>query len=179
MGNESRTSSISRIANFGLMTVASLATSVTMPAIEQSVIPFYNYSDVASDFQQPDYIDNASTKEMFARPEDMLKAFRKLRNILGYGDNWDGDGGKPFDIKLVEVVKNILVGISLQPEIFPTGRGSIQMEYEGTNESYLEIEIKSQDKATVYMVRKDGTETEKDIAPDVTSINRFIEEFYG
>lgn len=179
MGNESRTSSISRIANFGFMTVASLATSVTIPVIEQSAMPFYNYSDVVLDIQQPDYIDNVSTKEMLSRPEDMLKAFGKLRNILKYGENWDGDGGKPFDTKLIEATKNILLGISVQPEIFPTGRGSIQMEYEGTNESYLEIEIKSQDKATVYMVRKDGTETEKDIAPDVTCINRFIEEFYG
>ena len=179
MGTESHTSSISRIANIGIMTAASLAAPITMPIMEQQVAPYYYYMDSVSDFQKIEYADNSSTKEVDSRVEDMLCSFDRLRRISGLGNNWNGDGAGPFDAKLVESVKNIIPKLIVQPEIFPTGRGSIQLEYNGINESYLEIEIKESDTAMVFMIEKSGAESEKRIQLNEEIINAMIKDFYA
>jgi hypothetical protein len=64
----------------------------------------------------------------------------KLDEILEMEANWDGYGANPFPLKHIQICKKILNNLSIQPDIFPTGRDSIQFEYEN-DEHYLEFEI--------------------------------------
>lgn len=68
---------------------------------------------------------------------------QKLNNIKLFKENWNGYNAKPFSDKLIEKCKEIVKKIpdNLQPTIFPTGRNSIQMQYELADNSYLEFEI--------------------------------------
>lgn len=64
-----------------------------------------------------------------------------LADILALEKDWDGYGSDPFEKPLVDLVKSIVKELTIQPEIFPTGRRSIQIEYDAEDESYFEAEI--------------------------------------
>ena len=65
----------------------------------------------------------------------------RLDQIAKLEDNWNGYGSKAFSKELVEKCKDIISALELQPKIFPTGRQSIQFQYELEDRSYLEFEI--------------------------------------
>jgi hypothetical protein len=64
-----------------------------------------------------------------------LDAFSELE------PNWDSEDGLPFTKTHINYIKELLPHLPRQPKIFPTGRGSIQLEYERRNGNYLEFEI--------------------------------------
>lgn len=60
-----------------------------------------------------------------------------------FGDlktDWNGYGAKPFTKRLFQICADILRKLDYQPEVFPTGRNTIQFEY-NKDEEYLEFEI--------------------------------------
>ena len=65
----------------------------------------------------------------------------RLDQIAKLEDDWNGYGSKAFSKELVEKCKDIISTLELQPKIFPTGRQSIQFQYELEDRSYLEFEI--------------------------------------
>lgn len=68
---------------------------------------------------------------------------QKLNSMKLLQKNWNGYNAEPLSDKLIEKCKEIVKKIpnNLQPSIFPTGRNSIQMQYELADNSYLEFEI--------------------------------------
>lgn len=78
---------------------------------------------------------------------------KKLNSFLNLHYNWNGYRAKPFDKNLMEKCVNLIKASNLQyqPEIFPTGRESIQFEYEKEDGSYLEIEIYSNRIALLFI----------------------------
>lgn len=64
-----------------------------------------------------------------------------LADILALEKDWDGYGSDPFEKSLVDLVASIVKELTIQPEIFPTGRHSIQIEYDAEDKSYFEAEI--------------------------------------
>lgn len=64
-----------------------------------------------------------------------------LDQIASLKENWNAYGAKSFSVSLIETCKTLLNVLEPQPEIFPTGRGSIQFQYELEDGSYLEFEI--------------------------------------
>lgn len=38
-------------------------------------------------------------------------------------------------------MKDVLAGLDVEPDVFPTARDSIQLEYENSSEDYLEFEV--------------------------------------
>lgn len=87
---------------------------------------------------------------------------RKFKNIINLDaisqlqDNWNGYGAKKFSAALVMVCRQIVEKISFQPnDISPTGRDSIQFEYELTDKSYLEFEFYL-DKVGILFVPKNN-----------------------
>ena len=65
----------------------------------------------------------------------------RLNNIALLKQDWNGCGAKPFSHILLNRVKEIISNLYEQPDLFPTGRQSIQLEYHSTNGNYLEFEI--------------------------------------
>lgn len=81
----------------------------------------------------PDIIDPALSRNF-----NTLETIRSLKE--GWFDNQLGTE-KAFSDELINRVLNIVSALKNQPEIFPTGRNSIQIEFENIKGDYLEFEF--------------------------------------
>ena len=88
-------------------------------------------------------ISNSCTRSgnSFTIRDKLTVNLERLEDIARLDFDWNGYGAKPFNRTLIADVRNIISYLSEQPEIFPTGRNSIQLEYHLPDESYLEFEI--------------------------------------
>lgn len=74
----------------------------------------------------------------------LSKNFNTLESIRNLKEGWfNGQKGeqKAFSDELINRVINIVSSLNNQPDIFPTGRNSIQIEFENTKGDYLEFEF--------------------------------------
>ena len=72
----------------------------------------------------------------------MDKNLATISNIRNLKENWNGYGAKVFSGELCDFLEKIIKELDekIQPKVFPTGRGSIQIECERNNGEYLEID---------------------------------------
>lgn len=106
---------------------------------------------------------------------DQLKSNkRKLRKIKNLEYGWNGYNGNEINQEIISKIENIITGLDYQPQIFPTGRGSVQIEKFLDDNNFVEIEI-SEEEVFAYSV-KNGEELEKNI--NVSEINDLINELY-
>lgn len=77
----------------------------------------------------------------FVITDKLTRNQERLNDIARLGSDWNGYGAGSFSAELIAEVRYIISNLKEQPEIFPTGRGSIQLEYHLPDESYLEFEI--------------------------------------
>ena len=101
-----------------------------------------------------------------------------IQKILKFKDlplNWNGNDAEPFDKSFVKMVANIVSILELQPEVFPTARQSVQLEYEKENGDYLEFEI-FENQIIMYQ-EKGGKEKEKTV--NKNELNKIIRDFYA
>ncbi|MFH6603444.1 hypothetical protein ACEZ3G_08145 [Maribacter algicola] len=103
----------------------------------------------------------------------LVENLKKLENFKNLPDNWNGYGGLGFEENFLDSIKEIIKDTSYQPEIFPTGRNSIQFEF-SKGENFLEVEI-FHDHAEYYG-EIEGYEIEKNIP--INSINSEINAFF-
>lgn len=68
-------------------------------------------------------------------------SYHVLNSIQLLERNWNDNEAEPFSDDLISKTKEILPSLEVQPQIFPTARNSIQLEYEKENNDYLEFEI--------------------------------------
>lgn len=102
---------------------------------------------------------------------------RKLEQISLLADNWDGNGAKAFDKRLVAKVKDLIGALGVQPEIFPLSYGSIQMEYTKEDGSYLEFEINLNDTWDAFEVNENGEESAFSVVADAEAVNKVAKDF--
>lgn len=100
---------------------------------------------------------------------------RKLESIRKLRSNWNNYDGEAFEESLISNIEKILSDLDYQPQIFPTGRGTIQIEKYIDEENLIEIEI-SNTEIFAFQV-KNGEETEREI--DVDEINSLISGLYA
>ena len=100
-----------------------------------------------------------------------------MEQISLLADNWDGNGSKAFDKQLIAKVKDLIGVLDVQPEIFPLSYGSIQMEYEKEDDSYLEIEINLNDTWDVFELNENGEESAFSVAADAEVVNKVAKDF--
>ena len=103
---------------------------------------------------------------------------KKLDVISNLNDNWDGYGAKPLQKKLIALTADLIRKLYIQPEIFPTADGTIQLEFEKDNGDYLEFQFSGKGLCDVFRLRGDNEEYFKS-HDDSSSINHLVEEFYG
>lgn len=112
---------------------------------------------------------------------NQLENLDKLREITKFEDNWNGYGANPFSNKVIEKSIQIIKNIETQPKLFPTGRSSIQMQYELEDNSYLEFEI-FDDKISCMEVPKRvyNKAIFREFNHDkIDFINKIVRGFYG
>lgn len=119
--------------------------------------------------------ENHFTKDLVKRYEDpLLKNLQTLRTLRKLQVDWNGKGSLPFSESLIQKVFTIVRELTYQPDIFPTGRNSIQLEYEIGNE-YLEFEIFEE--KIVALIQYDGKDEEREVLEE--EIFKLIEDFHA
>ena len=106
---------------------------------------------------------------------DALENLSLLDSFFKLAKNWNGYGADPLSEKAINNAKKAIVGLRLQPEIFPVADGSVQFEYD-RNKSHLEIQIFDDHIETLQ--EKNGLEEENNYAFDVNKIKEVVDLFY-
>jgi len=117
-----------------------------------------------------------SSKILFSQNNKQVFNLNLLESFRTLNDNWNGNGATKFSNELIEEVKSILLKLDVPPKIYPTGRKSIQLEYEKKNGDYIEFEIFANNIINCFLI-KGETETEKKI--NANQINEFLLNFYA
>ena len=106
---------------------------------------------------------------------------KNLSKIIEYSKlelDWNGYGAKAFTSELLTLCKNIILHMTVQPKVFPTGRQSVQFEYEEDNGKYLELEV-FESHTEVFSIDENGNEEEHNIENKYDEINKVVSSFYG
>lgn len=131
-------------------------------------IPGYNFNDYVKAKTDSLVID-----------EEKIYNLKKIEEIASFQDDWNGNGAKAFSAQLITQVRNLIILLEIQPEIFPTACETIQLEYDKEDGAHLEIEIKEDKSAEVFWVNHTGEEELKKIQANVEVIDKVVKEFYG
>lgn len=110
--------------------------------------------------------------------EDMRDNLNQLDMIEQLEDDWNGEGAAAFSKELIARVRDIIMQLKLQPEVFPTARDSIQFEYY-INNKYLEVEFNEQSECKIFSSDEFRNTSTKFINADAEEINKVVDQFYG
>lgn len=115
---------------------------------------------------------------VLGREAELLKRNNeKLSYISHLSKGWNGYNADPIPSSVVKHMERILKGICKQPDIFPTADDSIQFEYEKSDGSYLEFEVR-EDGISVFEVREGHEEVQHSSATlSLDSINSIVRSF--
>jgi hypothetical protein len=126
--------------------------------------------------QLPFYSDTAAYSKTLS--EEPLKKHKNIRLVNKYAElkeGWDKDGAPGFSPDVIERAISLLQIIRIQPEVFPTLRGSIQFEYE-VGGKYLEFEI-FDDRTDFYLEGTEGEQSGQIQNPN--EVNRLITQLHA
>ena len=107
--------------------------------------------------------------------DKLMKNAELIRSFGELSDNWNGYDAEKISKDVIMSAITAVYLIEIQPDVFPTGRNSIQFEYEKKNGDYLEFEIYS-NHITMLKIIGD-TEFEENVAS--TDLNKLVENFYA
>lgn len=102
------------------------------------------------DFARPSYIQciNLNQEKGFAGLDtnnaiDLMKVknINKIKKMALFNENWNGTGGKAFSQNAIAFFESIIEMLDKQPQIAPTGRSSLLMQYELDDKSLLAFEV--------------------------------------
>lgn len=126
--------------------------------------------------------DNRSTSDAFVSiDEQVRKNILRLDEIKNLPNDWNGYGASTFSLSLIEKCKEIVNTLSYQPKIYPTGRKSIQFQYELEDKSYLEFEIFENMVMCLCVPKRvyANTITKKITSSEQENIKKIVDKFYG
>jgi hypothetical protein len=105
-------------------------------------------------FQTENRTKVSSMKLQYSNNYLVYKNLELLGSFLSFETNWNDLSAQKFQESLINFCKRIVVALqNRQLEIYPTGRNSIQMEYEKDDSSYLEFEVFNESKIDMLEVR--------------------------
>lgn len=111
----------------------------------------------------------------FAVVNKLGENFHKLYSYLDFSDGWNGYNGKKFSKKTIVRTLSILKRLQLQPQMFPTGRGSVQLEYHFDDDNLVEMEVSSNEIIAYWVIRGDEREEEiSNVRIACQKLNEFV-----
>jgi hypothetical protein len=132
-------------------------------------------SDEAECVTASDQYESASAVDCFTLYTEMQNNIDKLNIIAEYTKNWNGYNADVIDHVVLTTARDIIATLKRQPSLYPTGRSTIQLEYE-KNEDYLEFEIFN-DKITIY--QENNLVPIRDESIYIDEIYLAVERFYA
>ena len=124
--------------------------------------------DLASDTQSANY----------GISKEMLMNLAKLKEISELDDNWDGNGAKSFSRDFINYIKEVVMHLDIQPNIFPLYNGNIQFEAHNGDCS-IEIEINENNMVVADIIDENDNEFRKEFENSYKDLNNIIRDFYG
>lgn len=105
----------------------------------------------------------------------------RLEEIAELQYDWNGYGAKEFSKTLIEKCKCIVRSLPVCPEIYPTGRQSVQFQYELKDKSYLEFEIFEAKTVCLQVPQRKYSDaiTEEFSEFEIEKIKEIVSNFYG
>lgn len=89
---------------------------------------------------------------------DMLQMgvdnYQRLQEISQLKAGWDGHNARPVSERIINRTKELLIELPSGAKIYPTGRSTIQIEYNKGEDYYFEIEVFSSS-YEIYWVKGD------------------------
>lgn len=110
-----------------------------------------------------------------------VENLNKINKMSLFDDNWNGTGGKTFSFHAISFFKTIIETLIKQPEIAPTGRNSLLMQYVLDDKSLLAFEVSENKAEKVYIPRGDYSMAQMEEFTEniVQRIKESVEIFYG
>jgi hypothetical protein len=108
---------------------------------------------------------------------DRTKSILRILEIEKLQDNWNCNGATSFSKEILSLAKTIIFQLSVQPQIFPTARDSIQFEYENAVGDYLEFELFDDGQLKMFSFSRSGRTETSYIA--IGEMNEVVNRFYG
>lgn len=168
-------SAISKIVTDGPLMAFVVIPTLFSPVMNQPMLSQHNsVSEVQNNTVQ---IEPAEREvDVVYRDTDYMR----LEQISHLTDDWNGYGAKSFPSALVKKCQSIFLALPVAPHIYPTGRQSIQFQYELPDRSYLEFEI-FEKRTTCLLVpqRQYGrAETKEFTSHEKEKITEMVIKFY-
>lgn len=135
--------------------------------IGNSVSSEINYYPLSDNSSYCDNVINFSPK--LQENLDLIDKFKSFEN------NWNGYDALRFSKSVIDNARSALYFLDRQPDVFPTGRNSIQFEYEKDNGDYLEFEI-FEDSIVAFQIISDE---ENEYLVNEMEMRKMVVEFYA
>ena len=108
---------------------------------------------------------------------DFLYAYRQISDISVLGENWNGNGARPFDSNLIKMAQRILYQLKIYPEVFPLSSGELQLEYYRDDGAYLQVKMNLDDRWDCF-VAEESSYNNFTVPADAESLNLLVDAFY-
>ena len=118
---------------------------------------------VATAVERPVSSQTQDTSDLWSMLAIGDNNYFKLVSFAQLKRGWDGYSGEEIPSEVITKVTQLLFNLRFQPSIFPTGRGSIQVEYYRDDDTFAEIEV-SNNSIDVYSEGIDGTIEEEGVS---------------
>ena len=152
--------------------------------------PIEGETAFAYDITRPSYIQyiNVGHSKGYAdlytnKAIDLVKVenINKIRKMALFDEDWNGTGGSAFSEEAINLFETIIDTVRRQPQIAPTGRNSLLMQYELDDKSLLAFEVSEKRTEKVYIPKGNYSlaQTEVFIENVSQKINKSVERFYG
>lgn len=131
----------------------------------------YNCDENETEILEPDNFKAISKT-------DSIRALEEIQNLE---ENWNGCGAKPIPESVINLSRDIVMELDYQPEVFPTARRTIQMEYELDDNSYLEFEVYPNYIAVMEVPKRDYSKAINKIisSRDYRKLALIVSNFHG
>ena len=170
--------------------VGTTARAIAVLFIGATVIPIQKENISAYEYTSPSYIKcinvelSKGNSELYINESiDLMKIenINKINNMAAFADDWNGTGGLAFSKRAITLFRDIIEVLDKQPQIAPTGRNSLLMQYELDDGSFLAFEVKEKSVEKVYIPLGDYSKAQSEIF--TKNMERQIKEsvncFYG
>lgn len=83
------------------------------------------------------------------------EALLQIAQIAELKDNWNGYGAESFTKKVIDNAKQAADCLPEADGIFPTGRDSIQFQWERSDNTYIEVEVYENRIGVLFVPQRD------------------------
>ena len=101
---------------------------------------------------------------------------KRIEGIAALQDNWNGYGASSFSPEVLQRARSLVEDIVYKAKVFPTGRNSIQFEFDSIPGKYLEIEVFSDHYAVLF---EKGAAQEEYESVSRNNVLQKIAEYYA